>query len=283
MLVDTGEYLFRVTEAPSAVRAALDFCYGDTSPRADAVPVDFELSLRTGSLLRAFIRPQITLYCESQTPFKPVAREQAYPLLEWGMNWCIAAHDYTRFIVHAAVLERNGRALIFPAAPGSGKSTLTAYLGLSGWNLYSDEMAIIDIGSCRVTPLFRPVCLKNQSIDLVKSWFPSARLTPTAKDTVKGDVAHLKVMDWADFKQLAPVTIVGVVFPKYVAGSDLTIFSMDRLQAFRQLCDNAFNYGVLGEDGFDTVAHLIEQTQQIEVHYSQLDALDSFLRDQFIR
>ncbi|MBK9234594.1 MAG: hypothetical protein IPO19_00450 [Rhodoferax sp.] len=34
--------------------------------------------------------------------------------------------------------------LVMPAIPGSGKSTLTAGLSLSGWRLLSDEFGALD-------------------------------------------------------------------------------------------------------------------------------------------
>jgi len=280
--IDTGQFLFRLLEAPEPVWAPLRHMYGVQCNEADDRPADFRIALRFDSMLRRYFRPQITFYSDRQAPFKPVPLSQVFPILEWGMNWCIAAFDYNRFIVHAAVLVKQGKALIFPAQPGSGKSTLTAYLALSGWTLYSDEMAFIDFGSCRVSPIYRPVCLKNESIDLVKSWFPDAVMTETSVDTQKGDVAHLKVLDWSTWNTLGDADIVGVVFPRYQRGSDLIIYSMDKMQGFSEICSNSFNYNIVGKNGFETVARVVENTRQIEVHYSDVAAVNEFLLEEFV-
>lgn len=192
------------------------------------------------------------------------------------MNWCIAAHEYSRFLVHAAVLVKNGKAIICPALPGSGKSTLSAYLGLAGWSVYSDEMAIIDINSRQVLPLFRPVCLKNNSIDLLRQWHPQAQLTPVCRDTQKGDVAHVKVLSWEHYRRLQPASISAVVFPKYKAGSQLAIYKLCQIDAFSQLSRNAFNYTVLGETAFNLTADIITHSGLYQVEYSDLTELAQF-------
>lgn len=282
LVINSGQYLFQLHRSPTFVFEPLRAMYGDQPDEALTGPVDFRLSLHCDSLVRRFLRPQITFYSDQQAPFKPVPRSQAFPILEWGMNWCIVAFDYTRLIVHAAVLEKDGRAVIFPAAPGSGKSTLSAYMAFNGWNLFSDEMAIIDFASGEVSPLYRPMCLKNESISLISEWFPDAVMTKIARDTQKGDVAHLKTLDWQQFRSLRSAAIAGIVFPRYHAGSRLVVRKMEQLQAFRQLCDHAFNYNIVGRPGFEVIAALINQTRQYSIAYSDLADVEGFLEEEVL-
>jgi len=79
-------------------------------------------------MLRRVIKPHVMFEVNQYKPFMPLPAEHAFALLEWGMNWCIAAHEFTRLILHSAVLVKNNKAIVFPAMPGSGKSTLTAFL-----------------------------------------------------------------------------------------------------------------------------------------------------------
>src|SRR3546814_969352 len=62
---------------------------------------------------------------------------------DWSSDVC--SSDLQFLIIHAAALEKSGRAAILPGAPGSGKSTLTAYLVHNGWRLLSDELALISL------------------------------------------------------------------------------------------------------------------------------------------
>lgn len=279
-VIDTGLYRFALNSDVDQVYKATQIIYSDATDRD--LPFDFSVKLVFESFVRRFIKPQISFYSDQHSPFKPLPVSQAPAVLEWGMNWCIAAHEFGKLLIHAAVLVKNGKAIIFPALPGSGKSTLTAYLGLSGWDTYSDEMAIINIDSSTVLPLFRPVCLKNNSIDLVKQWHPQALFTPTCVDTQKGDVAHVKVMHWDRYQQLTEVPIVAVVFPKYTPQSELTIYQLSQLDAFNTLSKNAFNYNVLGATGFDAVARVIKSSRHFEIQYSDVNEVDAFLTEDII-
>lgn len=283
LTLNTGGYTYRITSYPDGVVSDIEKIYGAELINSVDAPVDFEIALKTDSFLRRFFRPQITFYADQQSPFKPMPLAQAYPVLEWGMNWCVAAFDYNHFIVHAAVVEKNGKAIIFPATPGSGKSTLSAYLSQAGWNLYSDEMAIIDVNSNRVNPVFRPVSLKNNSIELFKQWFPDIVCTDTAKGTQKGDVALFRCISWEQHRQLGQAEVVGIVFPKYKPDTELTIYQLDKLQGFQQISSNAFNYNITGQQGFETTGKLVNAAVHFEVHYSNVRDVSEFLTEEIIK
>lgn len=234
-------------------------------------------------MVRRFIKPIVQFESNFRVPFKPLPASQSYALLEWGLNWCLATGHFNHLLLHAAVLVKDGQAILFPAMPGSGKSTLTTWLGLNGWNVYSDEMAVIDPDTGTVQPMYRPVCLKNQSIDLVRQWSPDAILTPVCHDTAKGSVAHFKAHTWQAFASFSPARIVGVVFPKYDASvSEPNVYIVDKLQTFESFYTNAFNYHVLGQASFDILTKVVNRIQGFEVHYSSLDFMSDFLTDELL-
>ncbi|WP_395344596.1 HprK-related kinase A [Ningiella sp. W23] len=244
--------------------------------------IDYQLSVMKSGGVRSFYKPQARFFCDTREPFKPLNHNQGFAMLEWGMNWTVAAHELQHVIIHSAVLEKNGKAIIFPAPPGSGKSTLTAYLANNGWRLLSDEMALIIPFSDIVVPFVRPICLKNQSIDIAKTWFPSGVFSSVAKDTHKGDVIHLAPKP-EHFEQAGiQAKIVGVVFPRFQAGTALEIYQLDMMEAFTKLAENAFNFTAIGKDGFDTVTQLIEEIAKFEICYSQLDEVVDFLLEEII-
>jgi len=278
-------FTFSVTTDIPLVKENAKLIYAEqySEARTDDEYIDYHLSVLKNSGVRRFYKPQARFFCDSREPFKPLNHSQAFAMLEWGMNWTVAAHELQYVIIHSAVLERNGKAIIFPAPPGSGKSTLTAYLANTGWRLLSDEMALVLPLTDRVIPFVRPVCLKNQSIDLAKLWFPELAYSSIAKDTHKGDVIHMAPNKPAFDRAQEGAEIVGIVFPKYAPLAELDIYQLSMQEAFMQLVHNAFNFTAIGADSFKTVTDLIEKVQSFEICYNNLEEVSLFLDEEIIQ
>lgn len=240
---------------------------------------DYHVSIKQTPGLRRFIKPQVSFYFDQIEPFKPLPENHSFAMFEWGLNWVVATNEFQYLFIHSAVLAKNNKAILFPADPGSGKSTLTCYLAAHGWQLLSDEMALLRPDSLTVVPFVRPICLKNNSIELAKQWYPKSAFSDTAIGTHKGDVSHVapSLSSVEQNKEEAQVT--ALVFPKYKAGSDTTIYQLSQAQAFSSLTENSFNYGVMGKQAFDTMTKLVENTQCFEVIYSDLHDLQEFLEE----
>lgn len=204
-------------------------------------------------------------------PFTPLAYGEAFAFLEWGMNWCVSGHCHTFITIHAAVLERRGRAVILPAPPGSGKSTLCAALMLSGWRLLSDEMTLLDPVEGSVVPSVRPVSLKNRSIDVIRSHHPSVVIGPVAHDTLKGTVAHLRPSTDSVRRSAERARPAWVVFPKFESGAELVVNQRSKPASLVQLAANSFNQHVHGTAGFEALASLTDRCDFYDLNYSRLD------------
>jgi HprK-related kinase A len=280
--LDLHPFSFSVKTDLLQVIENLSTIYGKRFKKHIDEVADYELSVQKSSGIRSFIRPQACFFCDQQEPFKPLSLQKAYAFLEWGMNWTVAANEVQNVIIHSAVLAKGNKAILFPAPPGSGKSTLTAYLAHNGWRLLSDEMALIVPNTKTVVPFVRPICLKNQSIDIATNLFPQGQFSNIAKDTHKGDVIHLSPPESSWENQTNTAELVGVVFPNYRANQDLQIYQLDKTQAFMQLVDNAFNYSVLRETAFNTLTKVIENVQTFEIFHNDLAQVAEFLEQEII-
>ncbi|MBP7132049.1 MAG: HprK-related kinase A [Aquabacterium sp.] len=225
------------------------------------------------------LRPRCVFEMDGHRPFTPLAYDEAYAFLEWGLNWCITSHCHNWITLHAAVLERDGRAVILPAPPGSGKSTLCAALMLDGWRLLSDEMALLDPQDGLLTASPRPISLKNASIDIIGRRAPGAVMGPVALDTLKGTVCHMQVSADSTARATERATPAWIVFPRYVAGADLTLTPRRKADALLNLHRNSFNHHVHGRQGFEALADVVARCEVFDLHYSHLDeALACFAR-----
>jgi len=238
---------------------------------------DYHIQVDRVAGLRRWVRPQISFWWDGHEPFKPMAADHAYALLEWGMNWCVSAQAHHYLLLHAAVLEHRGRCVILPGEPGAGKSTLTAALMLSGWRLLSDELTVIDRDDGLIQPLARPVSLKNRSIDLIRAFDPQAVFGETAHDTHKGTVSHVKPTP----ESVAGMTIKGqpahIIFPRWQRDAATRLSARPKADAFMHLANHAFNYSLLGRLGFELCAALVDRCDCWDFGYSRLDeALRSF-------
>jgi HprK-related kinase A len=192
-------------------------------------------------------------------------------MFESGLNWAISTTVHQYLIIHAAAVERGGRAMIIPGQSGSGKSTLCAGLAFRGWRLLSDELALIAPLTTELVALARPINLKNESIEVVRRLAPGLVLSSPAKDTLKGTIVLVRPpTDSIDRieERAAPRWIV---FPSFENGAPTTLTARPRAESFIELAANAINYGVLGERGFNTLAEVITRSSCFELTYSDLD------------
>ncbi|GAB3001945.1 HprK-related kinase A [Psychrosphaera aestuarii] len=270
---DVGPFSVSVDSDFDVVYQEISKIYSEFTALPDNSFVDFEIRLRTSkSFIRRFVRKQCIFSLGDNEPFTPIGASQAFPMFEWGLNWCISSHSHQYLIVHAAVIEKEGVCIVMPAPPGSGKSTLTALLVYSGWRLLSDELTLIDTDSGLIQPLARPINLKNQSIDVVQNAFPNAIHSDIVRDTHKGDVCLFKAPDSALQNINIKSKATHVIFPKYVVNTDIYSEAMSQDKVFFSVIENSFNYNILGLSGFNTLTNFVDGIQGYSLQYSDNSA-----------
>lgn len=267
----TGPVVTHVRSVIPAVAQGLLLHYAEHPVEDDDGFADFHVGVVRPSGPRRWFKTQVQFDFDGVLPFKPLPGDQGFPMLEWGMNWCFANHCHQYLTIHAAVVERCGRAMILPAPPGSGKSTLCAGLVSRGWRLLSDELTVIDPSSACIVPVPRPVSLKNASIEVIRRFAPDAVLGPVVHETTKGSVAHMRPP--AESVRNADVLAAPgwVVLPKFVPGAPTRLEPLPKARALMRLISNAFNFNMHGAQGFELLADIVDRCDCFEFSYSQLD------------
>lgn len=271
VVVRTGPVAARIRSRLDAVVQGVGLHYAQHPVLADDDFAHFHVSVERPAGLRRWFGKQVVFHHDGYTPFTPLPGDQGFPLLEWGLNWCMYALCNQFLTMHSAVLEKGGRAVIMPAPSGSGKSTLCAGLAFRGWRLLSDELALLDPGSGLLSPNPRPISLKNRSIDVIRAYAPQAVFGAVVNDTLKGSVCHVQPPMASVAGLAARAAPAWVIFPTYRAEAPAVLTPLSKAQAFMKLMGQTFNYAVHGREGFAAMSALIDSSRCFEFSYSQLD------------
>lgn len=190
--------------------------------------------------------------------------------LEWTVNWAVATRAHQFLMLHAGVLANVHGALLLPAQPGAGKSTLCAYLMHRGWRLLSDEFTLLRDEGLAIQPFPRLIPLKNQSIAVIRELVPEAALGDPIPGTHKGTVSHLRPPDAqiAAMQETAQPRLM--IFPQYVPGAKLELTPAAKADCFVEITQNAFNYVLRAGEGFRIAAALTDAVMAYRLRYSDL-------------
>ncbi|MCE2572324.1 HprK-related kinase A [Motilimonas eburnea] len=241
----------------------------------------FDIEIKYENSWRRLIKPQIRFYQSESAPFYSMPSTHLPILWEWGLNYCIASKFHGCLTLHAAVVAKGGQAMVIPAPPGSGKSTFCALLCLHGWHLLSDEFAMIDLTSGEVSPLPRPISLKNESIEVVKTSLQQGQkagvcqgiLSSEFCGTSKGRVALYSPPVSSHAPQGKTYPIKRVIFPRFTPQQACRFEAMSPAQCLMLLADNSFNFAILGQQAFSCLADIVAQSRAYQLDYSDFSCV----------
>ena len=233
---------------------------------------EFHVQIGPVRLLKKPFSPHARFLLDGRSPFPPFPTGQALAALEWGINLAIAARINHLLLFHSAVVERNGHAVLFPAWPGSGKTTLCTALVHRGYRLFSDEFGLMDPHHGIFFPIPRLMPLKNESIRAIRDYLPEVTLGPEILNTHKGTIAHVPPPKESIARSSETAKAGWIVFPRWVSGAALRLEPLAGAEAFLLLASNSFNYEVLGEKSFQAAADLIKSCRCYKLTYSDFDS-----------
>jgi HprK-related kinase A len=266
-------FVIRVKTRLADVARGLSFLYGEFPLAEQDAVVDAELIVR-----RKLPWPGwVSIRVDGAIQYNWLRRRLVTPMIEWTINVCMFQRPHQYFMVHAGVVANRGRAAILPGRAGSGKSTLCAALIRDGWRLLSDEVALIRPTDGMIQPVPRPISLKEESIEVIRRFAPDAVLGPEWPGTSEGTVAHLLPPPDSVARAGETARPAWLLFPVFEKGAATTLVPVTKAAALMRTADNAFNYSVFGQQGFEMLSGLIDRCACYEFRYGDLaDALRQF-------
>lgn len=276
--IQFGPFNIRIRSNLGAIFESAHALYQPYSLAA-ADMADFHVDVSSPKGLRRWLRPQCRFRLDGGSPFAPYPAAHAFPALEWGINWCVATRAHHLLMLHSAVVEREGRAILFPAWPGHGKSTLCTALIHSGWRLLSDEFGLVRPEDGMLLPMPRLIPLKNESIAVIRNFRPEAVIGPSFPGTRKGTVAHVRPPQESILRAQEPASARWLVFPRWVKDAPLSLEPVPKSRAFLMVASNSFNYQVLDATAFRLVSEMVGRCDCHSLVYSDLDEAIAALDD----
>ena len=268
--VKIGPIGFRIGSDWRAPIAQLESLYADYPAPRDGVP-DFNVRLFAARPWRRFARPAVMIGGDFVLPeAAPLPLAQGLLAAEMGMNLQMALGQRRFLLLHASVVERDGRALLMTGISGAGKSTLAALLGARGWRLMGDEFALVDPETGAIHAFPRLVSLKNAAIGVVETGVPEGRFGPLLAGTPKGDIRHL-VPDAAAIAAMdRPAAPALILFPRF--GFEAAERDVPPSEVFVRLTQASTNYVALGERGFDALTRIVKTVPARAIDYPDTDS-----------
>jgi HprK-related kinase A len=229
---------------------------------------DFTVRLEAERPWRRWLRPSVAIRGDYVLPdAAPLPLAQGLLAAEMGMNLQMALGQKHFLLLHAASVEKDGRALLMTGHSGAGKSTLGALLGERGWRFMGDEFALLGLDDGLLHPFPRAVSLKNESLGLFEG-VDADRLGPVLAGTPKGTIRHLRPNAEAVERMGEAARPVLILFPRFGRDLEPAVREVGGAEAFMRLTQASTNYVALGERGFQSLARLVDSVPSKAIDYS---------------
>jgi len=272
-----GPVAFRIGSAWPGPLDALAKLYAGYPTPEDGL-CDFTVRLEPEKPWRRFVRPSVAIRGDYVLPDAvPMALAHGLLAAEMGMNLQMALGQKSYLLLHAATVEKDGRALLMTGESGAGKSTLAALLGERGWRLLGDEFALLDLVSGALHPFPRAVSLKNGAIAVLEAEVEAARFGPRLEGTPKGAIRHLRPNADALARMDEPARPALILFPRF--GAAAAVRGVGQAEVFVRLTQASTNYVALGRRGFDALTGLVRKVPALAIDYPDAETAIGLVED----
>lgn len=276
--LQVGPVSFRIGSSWKQPIAALQGLY-ENYPRPDGL-CDFTVRLEPEKPSRRWVRPSVAIRGDYILPdAAPLAIQHGLLAAEMGMNLQMALGQKRFLLLHAATVERDGRALLMTGASGAGKSTLAALLGEHGWRLMGDEFGLLDLETGCLHPFPRAVSLKNHAIYVMEAIVEPERLGPWLRGTPKGTIRHLRPRGDAVARMAEPAQPSLILFPGFGRDHSPAIRPVAQAEVFVRLTQASTNYVALGARGFEALAGLVKSVPACAIDYPDTESAIALVED----
>ncbi|MFO1206184.1 MAG: hypothetical protein U1E63_10720 [Burkholderiales bacterium] len=232
----------------------------DAIARSDVLTYE----VRVASDSRSFV-----LYCQGEHLLDAATPDDLLFGIEKSLTVELQKRRPDLYFLHAAAVERKGKAFVLAADSGKGKSTTTWALLHHGFRYLSDELSAIDLQSMRVFPYPHALCLKQRP--------PAYPLPPSTIDL--GRTLHVPVDSLPGEVVTEPLPLGGLFLVRY--RPDLKtpeLHSVSPAEAGARLYLTALNALSHSSRGLDAAIEIAARVPCYAIHSADLPATCALIR-----
>lgn len=170
---------------------------------------------------------------------------------------------------HAAMIADSRHGIMLCAPREFGKSTLSAYLSAHGFDLVSDEPALLSLDTSSISPVEMPISLKEGTWRILENEWPQLTDAPIH---VRSDGRRIRLLHLPhDRAAHTPRRLTHIVFPKYSPSSPASLEALSPIRRLTLLNEGGMLLGKqLTKDKFEHFLRLICATPAFLAHYGSL-------------
>lgn len=204
-------------------------------------------------------RGRHTLYGGDEVLYETEEYGELVPALERLVEGEMVGALWDRLVFHAGAVAKDGIAVVLPAEPGGGKTSLVAALLEQGFEYLSDEFAFIDPESLRVLPFPKALCFKEGGIELFPHLKPKGLYVEWDMGGEMGRLWYLDPSDLGSGVSGEAKKVRYIIFPEREGKGE--IVGISKAKAVLKLARNLLNFDFLGPDVLDAMVELVRGTE----------------------
>jgi hypothetical protein len=189
------------------------------------------------------------------------------PFLEWHLNNSALANLDNYLQIHAGAITKNSKGIILPACANGGKTTLILGLLMRGFKYLSDEVALVDPKTCRISPFPKNLCLKEGSFKLFD---PSRLGTQYHVRPSKGALFFINPNQIAPDVTGCPCEAAFLIFPYFDTSKSVQLKKIRKPEALLNMTKLLLNIPYFQEEWLDVLVGLTRGAECYSISVNSL-------------
>ncbi|MFT5697439.1 MAG: hypothetical protein ACI8ZB_000287 [Desulforhopalus sp.] len=190
----------------------------------------------------------------------------AYTLINEVIFHSINTND-SHHALHAGCVCNDSRCILLPGQSGNGKSTLTSWLVMNGFQYLTDELVLLD-SEARALPMTRPISLKvGPGHD---SWLLADECEEIIASETGSMIPH-RLFN-ADFTPQQP-KVTDIIFPQFNSDAEPELKQISPAKSSLYLLKSHVNARNLAGHGVSEMASIVKQCRSYTLSYASFDDL----------